>query len=207
MIDYRSQKLGPTISLLCSDFSLTIRRVTHGWSFGLNLNDVSEKSKTQASPGLRNFMFVSSPPNPLQTTPATTNNPAMKPFALIPDVPWGETGWCTVVKDWEEADPSWSLAVPLKDWPEEWHKRNELGSKFNQCRLIVTEFIDEWVLYNTDAHYLTSSFMHSRYDRDKTHFKSDYPEHKKGITLLMKAILHQHQLAGKSARRNGKTSL
>ena len=54
--------------------------------------------------------------------------------------------------------------------------------------------------------HLTSLFVHSRYDRDETHFKLDYPEHEKGITSLMKAILHQRQLVGKSARRNGKAS-
>ena len=102
----------------------------------------STPSSNHRGAGLGNFMFIS-PPTPFQAAPAATTNPVMKPFALIPDVPRGATGWLTVVKDWEEADPSRSLTLPLKDWPEEWRKRNELGSKYNQRRLIATEFIDE----------------------------------------------------------------
>jgi hypothetical protein len=65
---------------------------------------------------------------------------------VIPRV-YGADGWRQVLKDWEHPDNSRSLAVALKDWPEEWYSRatsssKDYGSLYNQRRLIATEYIE-----------------------------------------------------------------
>jgi hypothetical protein len=75
------------------------------------------------------------------------SRPAPVPSRIIPKVPDGEDGWKQVVRDWEYADPSRSLLVPLKDWPADWYSRSAsasttLGSLRNHRKIIATEFID-----------------------------------------------------------------
>jgi len=84
------------------------------------------------------------------TTPS--RRPAPVPSRIIPKVPDGEEGWKQVIRDWEHADPSRSLTVPLKDWPPAWYSRSEcasatLGSLRNQRKIIALEFIDTCVIF------------------------------------------------------------
>jgi len=92
------------------------------------------------------------------TTPS--HRPAPVPSRIIPKVPDGEEGWKQVVRDWEHADPSRSLTVPLKDWPPAWYSRSEcasatLGSLRNQRKIIALEFIDTCVTFLIRIHLLT----------------------------------------------------
>jgi len=84
--------------------------------------------------------------------PTTQNRAAPVPSHTIPKVPDGEDGWKQVVRDWEYADPSRSLLVPLKDWPVDWYLRaacasTTLGSLRNQRKIIATEFIDVYAVF------------------------------------------------------------
>ena len=53
--------------------------------------------------------------------------------------------WKEVVRHWQEGAPELNLHVPLKDWPYEYTcgQNRGLHSKYNQRRIIVTEFLDQ----------------------------------------------------------------
>ena len=60
-------------------------------------------------------------------------------------------GWKQVVWDWEDPDPGRALEVALKDWQSSWYSGSwaasqPSSSRYAQCRLIVTEFIDVYGL-------------------------------------------------------------
>ena len=53
----------------------------------------------------------------------------------------GERAWEQVVRDWEEADPSRSHFVALKDWDLKWLLTNKEAVKYGQRRTIAEEFL------------------------------------------------------------------
>lgn len=72
------------------------------------------------------------------------------PSRVIPQVPRGSNGWKVVIQDWENADPSRSLVVPLRDWDESWHsgsrdKSKTFGVLYHQRSIIAKEFIETYV--------------------------------------------------------------
>uniref|UniRef100_A0A8H7XPI1 Tyr recombinase domain-containing protein n=1 Tax=Psilocybe cubensis TaxID=181762 RepID=A0A8H7XPI1_PSICU len=77
----------------------------------------------------------------LKNTAATNN---MEIRHLIPGFPrkLASKAFEQVVKDWEMADPSRSLYVPMKDWDPEWHKRSGQSQKYGQRQTVALEFID-----------------------------------------------------------------
>ncbi len=47
--------------------------------------------------------------------------------------------------DLEQGDPARSLQVPLSEWTDAQICESNMGSKYNQRKLIATEFIDRYV--------------------------------------------------------------
>ena len=112
--------------------------------------------------GPRHFSFSCAPTQAFvtQSSPATSTASnasslldlvSRKP--VIPDVPpqncsykmpRGEA-WKEVVRHWQEGAPELNLHVPLKDWPYEYTRGQNRGlhSKYNQRRIIATEFLDQ----------------------------------------------------------------
>ncbi|KAJ7590499.1 hypothetical protein C8J56DRAFT_1046766 [Mycena floridula] len=115
-------------------------------------------------------------------TPLPTPEPLPLPIPehvrmMIPNIPKGPNGWHQVVKDWDQADPSRSLTLALKDWTEDEIRRSKLGSKYNQRRMVATEFID-------------------RFKRDEADFLDTYPGSAKGLEQLMIEIQMARQEVG-----------
>ncbi|KAJ7585443.1 hypothetical protein C8J56DRAFT_1087359, partial [Mycena floridula] len=96
---------------------------------------------------------------------------------VIPNVAKGNDAWRQVVKDWEFADPSRSLMIPLRDWTTEDLRSSKQGQKHNNRRLVATEFI-------------------ATFHRDEAAFLAAYPEHTKGLEQLMLAIRAECQTQG-----------
>ncbi|KAF8956169.1 hypothetical protein BDZ97DRAFT_1708433 [Flammula alnicola] len=121
-------------------------------------------------------------PNTSKRAPSLQN-----PTHIVPEISraLGAEAWEQVIKDWEEADPLRSLHVALKDWHPDWHKQNKESAKYGQRRLIATEFIIQ-------------------YSRDKDRFQADYPEHKFGITRMLRAIRSRRQAQGTCLRRESR---
>ncbi|TFK51614.1 hypothetical protein OE88DRAFT_1734668 [Heliocybe sulcata] len=121
-----------------------------------------------------NFHFppiasISAPQFTPYQPPAAPCTPSRKnPAWIIPKIPTGSGSWTLVLRDWEYADSSRSLSVPLRDWTEEQIKQGG-AVVYGQRKTIATEFIDI-------------------YRRDEAKFKADYPEHTAGITALLEAI-------------------
>ena len=84
------------------------------------------------------FPHVPTTPLAVPTLPIPTG-----PLRVVPNVS-GKDGWKQVVKDWEEADPSRCLPVPLSQWTEQ-DKRGSGNqhAKWCQRQIVATEFIDE----------------------------------------------------------------
>ena len=107
--------------------------------------------------GPRHFSFSCTPTQAFvtQSSPAASNASSpldfVSPKLTIPDVPPRNgpkmprnEGWKEVVRHWQEGAPELNLPIPLKDWPHDYlHGPNRhLQSKYNQRRIIATEFID-----------------------------------------------------------------
>ncbi|KAF9554927.1 hypothetical protein CPC08DRAFT_696122 [Agrocybe pediades] len=134
---------------------------------------------------------------PLSTAPPAIHNGAASNLNslnhIIPGLPRRtptSKAWEVVVRDWENADPSRSLYVALKDWDPQWHSRSGLSQLYGQRAKIAEEFIGEC-------------------ERDEEKFKSQYPEHKEGIVALLKAITAAQQARGvcatRKSRKHGQT--
>ena len=100
---------------------------------------------------------TTSTPLPPQTEPKTwTSRPSLSiPMGLlIPDLPITlkngvmqsskADSWRIIVQHWTEGDPRLGLFLPLKDWPPHYHNGpgRQFNTKYYQCRLIATEFLD-----------------------------------------------------------------
>ncbi|KAF8167130.1 hypothetical protein B0H34DRAFT_739725 [Crassisporium funariophilum] len=85
------------------------------------------------------------------------------------------TAWEQVATDWEEADPTRSLYVAMKDWEPQWYKSQ--SQKYGQRKTIALEFVEY-------------------FNRDKARFTAAYPEHQRGITPLLIAIRSARQARG-----------
>ena len=102
--------------------------------FSLSTNGFSANSQPYI------FVPVSTPPLP---APSVLNPPS-GPLWVVPSIPKGHNSWKQAVKDWEVADPSWSLPVPLCQWTEADKKGGgNQYSKWCQCRLVAKEFIEQ----------------------------------------------------------------
>ena len=106
------------------------------------------------------------------------------------------------MKDWEEADLSRSLPVPLSQWTEQ-DKRDSKNqhSKWCQHQLVATEFIKEYVLIAS----LLSPLILERYCRDEAAFQAAYGTAiKQGFSALVNAIRASRQSKGTAKKRNRK---
>ncbi|KAJ3858891.1 hypothetical protein EV359DRAFT_16645, partial [Lentinula novae-zelandiae] len=97
----------------------------------------------------------------------------------------GPEGWKQIIHDWEHADPNRHHHYALRDWKTEWAKATKLASNYNKCKLIATEFIEE-------------------FECDEEKFKLAYPSCKKGIKQLLHEIRKSHQDRGLIKQRRGK---
>ncbi|KIJ91644.1 hypothetical protein K443DRAFT_114762 [Laccaria amethystina LaAM-08-1] len=110
-----------------------------------------------------------------------------EPRHIVPEIGrgYGERAWLRAVKDWENTDGSRGLDTPLKDWDPKWLKESGQSTKYHQREIVALEFI-------------------SRFARNKDEFCSAYPEHKRGLVPLAKAITLRQQEEGLRKRHRGK---
>ncbi|EPQ55680.1 hypothetical protein GLOTRDRAFT_128893 [Gloeophyllum trabeum ATCC 11539] len=125
-----------------------------------------------ASPQVTSYQPLP-PPAPTRTNPAW----------IIPAVS-GKEAWRKIIQDWETADASRSLSIPLRDWTTEQIKQGG-ASIYKQRALIATEFIDT-------------------YDRDEAKFIAAYPEHTQGVVRLLHAIRIARAVRGQCKQRRSK---
>ena len=162
---------------------------------------VRQQTTNSSSPlaPLRTCIFPHIPTSPL--APATLPVPT-GPLCVVPNISRAD-GWKQAVKDWEEADLSRSLPVPLSQWTEQ-EKRDSKNqhSKWCQRQLVATEFIEEYVLI---ALLPSSSLILERYHRDETVFQAAYGTAiKQGFTALVNAIRASRQRKGTLKKRHRK---
>lgn len=82
------------------------------------------------------------------TSSQTTAPPPLVPpkrHLIIPNIAKGVDAWKQVINDWEYSDPTRSLVTPLSEWTEADLRESKMGSKYNQRKLIATEFIEMYV--------------------------------------------------------------
>ena len=83
-------------------------------------------------------------PNASASGGSESDSGTMNRVPLIPGLTRGlaSKAWEQVVKDWDEADPSCSLYVAMKDWEPQWHKSLNLTQKYGQRKTVALEFIN-----------------------------------------------------------------
>ncbi|KAK7028811.1 hypothetical protein VNI00_014824 [Paramarasmius palmivorus] len=108
---------------------------------------------------------------PSQSTPI----PDAEFSIRVPRITCGrDVAWEQVIKDWDQPDPTREHMYALKDWKQEWIDHPAFAMQYRDRRKIALEFV-------------------VRFGRDKARFCAAYPQYKKGITALKKAI-HSKQL-------------
>jgi hypothetical protein len=125
------------------------------------------------------------------------------PGVVIPNLKRGPEAWRDAVHQWNDPDPSTGKA--LKDWPQEWYTgmmKDVTGSKRAQRKYIALEY-ERWVVASQALGMIGMLTAH-RFGCDDEAFLTVFPEAKKGIAALLKAIQRQRFERGEATPRASK---